>query len=147
MLIDFEVLNRSDVNIELTAVKSVIDQRTISKEVELMPNIKINFQESIFLKTTNFSDPYWLRNQATMGMYAVAQQDLIGKPETPKLTKIEFHLIIHKTPIIITKNIIRRYAERDKGEIYEPFEILPKVTTKLTDKVLVFPKDQAQKVW
>ena len=146
MLIDFEVLNRSDVNIELTAVKSVIDQRTISKEVELMPNIKINFQESIFLKTTNFSDPYWLRNQATMGMYAVAQQDLIGKPETPKLTKIEFHLIIHKTPIIITKNIIRRYAERDKGEIYEPFEILPKVTTKLTDKVLVFPKDQAQKV-
>ena len=146
MLIDFEVLNRSDVNIELTAVKSVIDQRTISKEVELMPNIKINFQESIFLKTTNFSDPYWLRNQATMGMYAVAQQDLIGKPETPKLTKIEFHLIINKTPIIITKNIIRRYAERDKGEIYEPFEILPKVTTKLTDKVLVFPKDQAQKV-
>jgi len=146
MLIDFEVLNRSDVNIELTAVKSVIDQRTISKEVELMPNIKINFQESIFLKTTNFSDPYWLRNQATMGMYAVAQQDLIGKPETPKLTKIEFHLIIDKTPIIITKNIIRRYAERDKGEIYEPFEILPKVTTKLTDKVLVFPKDEAQKV-
>ena len=55
MLIDFEVLNRSDVNIELTAVKSVIDQRTISKEVELMPNIKINFQESIFLKTTNSS--------------------------------------------------------------------------------------------
>ena len=146
MLIDFEVLNRSDVDIELTAVKSVIDQRTISKEVELMPNIKINFQESIFLKTTNFSDPYWLRNQATMGMYAVDQQDLIGKPETPKLTKIEFHLIINKTPIIITKNIIRRYAERDKGEIYEPFEILPKVTTKLTDKVLVFPKDQAQKV-
>ena len=146
MLIDFEVLNRSDVNIELTAVKSVIDQRTISKEVELMPNKKINFQESIFLKTTNFSDPYWLRNQATMGMYAVAQQDLIGKPETPKLTKIEFHLIIDKTPIVITKNIIRRYAERDKGEIYEPFEILPKVTTKLTDKVLVFPKDQAQKV-
>ena len=146
MLIDFEVLNRSDVNIELTAVKSVIDQRTISKDVELMPNIKINFQESIFLKTTNFSDPYWLRNQATMGMYAVAQQDLIGKPETPKLTKIEFHLIIDKTPIVITKNIIRRYAERDKGEIYEPFEILPKVTTKLTDKVLVFPKDEAQKV-
>jgi len=146
MLIDFEVLNRSDVNIELTAVKSVIDQRTISKDVELMPNIKINFQESIFLKTTNFSDPYWLRNQATMGMYAVAQQDLIGKPETPKLTKVEFHLIIDKTPIIITKNIIRRYAERDKGEIYEPFEILPKVTTKLTDKVLVFPKDEAQKV-
>ena len=146
MLIDFEVLNRSNVNIELTAVKSVIDQRTISKEVELMPNIKINFQESIFLKTTNFSDPYWLRNQATIGMYAVTQQDLIGKPETPKLTKIEFHLIINKTPIIITKNIIRRYAERDKGEIYEPFEILPKVTTKLTDKVLVFPKDQAQKV-
>ena len=81
-----------------------------------------------------------------MGMYTVDQQDLIGKPETPKLTKIEFHLIINKTPIIITKNIIRRYAERDKGEIYEPFEILPKVTTKLTDKVLVFPKDQAQKV-
>ena len=31
-----------------------------------------------------------------------------------------------------------RYAERDQGEIYEPFEILPKITTKLKDKVLIF---------
>lgn len=144
--VDFELLNRSDVNVELTAIKSAIDQRTIFKEVELLPNKKINFQESIFLKTTHFSDPYWLRKEPTLGMYAVDQQHLIGKPVTPKSTQIDFNLIIDTIPITITKNIVRRYAERDKGEIYEPFEILPRVTTKLMDKVLIFSTDQAQKV-
>ena len=58
-----------------------------------------------------------------------------------------FNLILNETPITITKNVIRRYAKRDKGEIYEPFEILPKVTTKLKDKVLIFSKDDSpQKV-
>ena len=55
-------------------------------------------------------------------------------------------LIIDGIAVSITKNMVRRYAERDIGEIYEPFEVLPKVTTKLKDKVLIFSNDMPQKV-
>ncbi|WP_438988655.1 PIG-L family deacetylase [Polaribacter sp.] len=142
----FEALNRSNTNIELTSITSTIDKRTIVKELNLEQNKRVNFTENITLKTSFYSDPYWLRKEATLGMYAVENQKLIGKPETARPSKIHFNLIVDETPISITKNVVRRYAERDKGEIYEPFEILPKITTKLKDKVLIFSDDQPKKI-
>jgi hypothetical protein len=49
-------------------------------------------------------------------------------------------------PIAFTKTIVKRYAKKDKGELYEPFEILPKITTKLSDKVVVFASNLPKKV-
>ena len=144
--VNIEVLNRSEVNIELTSVTSIIDKKTIVKEVDLSQNKKSNFKETITLRTNQFSAPYWLKNEASLGMYSVDNQNLIGKPETPRPVKVDFNLIIDEVPITITKNVVRRYAERDKGEIYEPFEVLPKITTKLKDKVLIFSDDEAKKV-
>jgi LmbE family N-acetylglucosaminyl deacetylase len=144
--VNFEVLNRSTASIELISITSTIDAKTITKELALEANKKVNFKETITLKTTEYSDPYWLRKEASLGMYAVDNQTLIGKPETPRPAKVHFNLSIDQVPIVITKNVVRRYAERDKGEIYEPFEILPKVTTRLQNKVLIFSDDVAKKV-
>ena len=144
--INLEVLNRSNAAIELISVTSTIDNKTVVKELDLETNKKFNLKETIQLKTTEYSDPYWLRKEATLGMYAVENQLLIGKPETPRPAKISFNLRIEDTPITITKDVVRRYAERDQGEIYEPFQILPKITTKLTDKVLIFSENKAKKV-
>ncbi|WP_298778289.1 PIG-L family deacetylase [uncultured Polaribacter sp.] len=144
--VDFEVLNRSDVNIDLISITSTIDAKKVKKEIELLSNKKINFKETITLKVNAFSDPYWLKKQASLGMYMVDNQNLIGNPETPRPAKIDFDLLIDNVPITITKNVVRRYAERDKGEIYEPFEILPLITTKLKDKVIIFSDDSQQKV-
>ena len=144
--INFEALNRSSISIELASIRSTIDNKKVTKNIDLDTNKKINFKETIILKTNEFSDPYWLREKASLGMYSVKNQELIGLPETPRPTKIDFNLIIDGVEITITKNVVRRYAERDKGEIYEPFEILPRITTKLKDKVIIFSDEVAQKV-
>ena len=144
--VNFEVLNRSKTIIVLTSITSTIDQKTIVKEFDLLANKKINFKETINLKVKDFSSPYWLNKEASLGMYRVDNQLLIGNPETPRPAKIVFNLIINKTPISISKNVIRRFSERDKGEIYEPFEILPLITTELKDKVLIFSDNEAKKI-
>jgi LmbE family N-acetylglucosaminyl deacetylase len=144
--INFEALNRSTIAVELTSVESNIDKKTFLKELDLEANKKVNFKETITLATTEFSDPYWLKKEASLGMYSVENQLLIGKPETPRPVIINFNLTIEGIPITFIKNLVRRYAERDIGEIYEPFEVLPKVTTKLKDKVLIFSNDMPQKV-
>ena len=144
--INFEALNRSTIAIELTSVESAIDKKIFLKELDLEANRKVNFKETITLATTEFSDPYWLKKEASLGMYSVENQLLIGNPETSRPVSINFNLTIEGIPITITKNLVRRYAERDIGEIYEPFEVLPKVTTKLKDKVLIFSNDMPQKV-
>ncbi|MDB9732382.1 PIG-L family deacetylase [Polaribacter sp.] len=144
--INFEALNRSTIAVELTSVESNIDKKTFLKELDLEANKKVNFKETITLATTEFSDPYWLKKEPSLGMYSVENQLLIGTPETPRPVTINFNITIEGIPITFTKNLVRRYAERDIGEIYEPFEVLPKVTTKLKDKVLIFSNDMPQKV-
>ena len=144
--INFEALNRSRIAIELTSVTSNVDKKMFLKELDLEANKKVNFKETITLATTEFSDPYWLKKEASLGMYSVENQLLIGNPETSRPVSINFYLTIEGIPITITKNLVRRYAERDIGEIYEPFEVLPKVTTKLKDKVLIFSNDMPQKL-
>ena len=144
--VNFELINRSNIPVTLTSVTSLIDDKTIFKGLDLEENKRNRFKETISLKTTDFSAPYWLKEEGTMGMYKVNNQQLIGKPETPKQTQVSYNLVVNFVPITITKNIVRVYSERDKGEIYEPFEILPKVTTKLKDKVIVFADSLAKKV-
>ncbi len=144
--VDFEVINRSNVSVELTSITSTIDNKDYFKKIDLVNNKKINFKQNISLKSANYSAPYWLNDEATLGMYAVNNQQLIGKPETPREVTVNFNLLINYMPITFTKNVIRRYAERDKGEIYVPFEIVPKITTKLKNKVLIFSDSTAKKV-
>ena len=71
-------------------------------------------------------------------MYQVSDNQLIGKPETPRKVAVYFNLLVDSQPIKIKKEVIHRYSKRDKGELYEPFEILPIVTTKLKEKVVLF---------
>ncbi|MCL7763135.1 PIG-L family deacetylase [Polaribacter sp. Z014] len=144
--VNFEVVNRSSYPMILTSITTTLDENTIYKGFELEQNKKLNFKENILLKTDEFTDPYWLRKEPSLGMYKVDNQELIGKPETPRVVKVAFNLVVNYLPITITKNVVMRYAERDKGEVYEPFEILPKVTTKLKDKVLIFSDSISKKI-
>lgn len=144
--VNFELINRSNIPVQLTSITPSLSEKTIFKGIALKENEKLTFKETIALKTSNYTSPYWLKKEPTLGMYTVDNQLLIGKPETPRPIQIAFNMVVNYTPITITKNVIRRYAERDQGELYEPFEILPKVTTKLKEKVLIFSDTLPKKV-
>ncbi len=144
--VNFEALNRSKQSIQLVSITASTNKKNIEKELILEPNQRFNFKETIALENLPYSDPYWLRTPASLGMYTVNNRSLIGKPETSRPIQIHFNVLIEGQPITLTKDVIHRYAERDKGEIYEPFEIVPKVTTKLKDKVILFSEGTPQKI-
>ena len=144
--VNFEALNRSKFTMELTSFKIVSSGKIITKEKKLAFNEKLNFKEIISTEKTTYSAPYWLKKEATLGMYSVDNQKLIGLPETPRPLQVQFNFLINNEAISIVKNVVRRYAERAIGEIYTPFEILPKVTTKLEDKVILFSNDSSQEI-
>ena len=144
--LNIEVLNRSDYNIKLVSYTLLNNKKTIGKEILLENNKRINFKENATIITDDFSDPYWLKDKWSLGMYNVKNQKLIGKPESVRPVKIEFNLEVNNHKISFTKDVVYRYSKRDKGEIYEPFEVLPKVTTKLNNKVILFSDKKEQKV-
>lgn len=144
--VDFEVLNRSKAFIQMTSIQVLPQEKLILKQLDLAPNSKKNFKETVNIVSNEYSSPYWLNKAWSLGMYKVDNQQLIGKPETPRPLKVQFNFLIENTAISFVKDIVHRYARRDKGEIYEQFEVLPKITTKLKDKVIVFADEGSQKI-
>ena len=144
--VDFEVLNRSGVSMELSSIKILPENKKIVKDLDLANNEKKTFTESILIPEVSYSSPYWLEKPWGLGMYTVESQQLRGKPETPRPIQVQFNLMIENESVSFIKPVVYRYSKRDKGEIYEPFEVLPKVTTKLLNKVLVFSSEKSQKV-
>ncbi len=143
-----EVLNRSETSTSLEgyAIKNSGISLNKSMQRGLENNVKYTFKETIELDNTSYSDPYWLSNPWSTGMYVVKDQLKIGKPTSDRPLQVDFQLRMMDQYITITKDVVYRYAKRDKGEIYEPFNVLPKVTTKLANKVIVFSSDEAQNV-
>jgi len=146
--LQIEVLNRNNtVPILLNSIEIFGgESRKINVHKELIPNQKQVLKENLKVKEVPNTSPYWLQNEGSLGMYVVNNQSLIGMPETPRVAYVDFNLQIGDATIKVRKNVVHRFAKRDKGELYEPFEILPKVTSKINESVLVFSSNTAKQV-
>ncbi|OEJ98532.1 LmbE family protein [Flavivirga aquatica] len=144
--LSIEALNRSTLPITLKSINST-NGLNISKSIILQNNVKHTFKETIEIaNNAQPTTPYWLSKKGTLGMYHVDNKNLIGLPETPRTLSINFNLEINNIPLTITKSIIQRYSKPDKGELYRPFEIIPEVSAKITDKVIIFENDKQRDI-
>lgn len=142
-----EALNRSKANIYLESYKLSTLKQGISKQMPLPENQRLNFEEGLTIpNNTNYTVPYWLNKKSTLGMYHVSEQNRIGLPETPRAVHIDFNLVIEGTPITITKPVVYRYSQPDKGELYRPFEIIPPVSASVSNKVIIFENNQQKEI-
>jgi LmbE family N-acetylglucosaminyl deacetylase len=145
--LNIEALNRSNAVVELQSIGISTQGTLIGKNQKLLPNIKNNYSEEFNLPNDiSTTTPYWLEEKGTLGMYHVDNQLLIGKPETPRGVTVDFNLVINNTLITITKDVVYRYSQPDKGELYRPFEIIPEVSASISDKVFIFENDQQKEI-
>ncbi|MEQ9580861.1 MAG: LmbE family protein, partial [Arenibacter sp.] len=144
--IDIEALNRSNTDINLLAVSTGPDNR-INKNIALKENKKELFQINLNVPSNKgYTSPYWLKNKGTTGMYMVTDQNLIGKPETPNAFEVSFEMEFKGFIINIKKPVVYRYSKPEKGEIYQPFEILPEATASFKDKVIIFANSEPKEI-
>jgi hypothetical protein len=146
IIVNIEALNRSTVDINLKAV-SITGENRINKNIPLNENKKEVFQLNLEVPNNkDYTSPYWLKNKGTTGMYRVSDQNLIGKPETPKAFVVNFELQFEGYTITIEKPVVYRYSEPEKGEIYQPFEILPEATASFKDRVIIFANSDPKEI-
>ena len=144
--INIEAINRSNVNITLKSV-SFASKAENDSIINLSENKKFNFPLELKIPTSaSYTSPYWLTEKGTLGTYTVNDQNLIGQPETPSAYNVYFNLEINGKSIQIKKPVIYRYSKPDKGELYQPFEVLPQATASLKDKVLIFSNGNSKQV-
>ncbi|MBT8179919.1 MAG: PIG-L family deacetylase, partial [Eudoraea sp.] len=144
--LNIEAVNRSNADMQLVSV-AITDKTSVSKNQELGYNEKVVFKmDASIPERTPYTSPYWLSEKGTLGMYKVADPALIGRPVTPRALTATFNLTIEGRPISFKRAVVYRFSEPDKGELYEPFEVLPEATARFEDKVLIFNNGEPREV-
>tara|TARA_R110002073_G_scaffold139232_2_gene289321 strand:- start:93385 stop:95901 length:2517 start_codon:yes stop_codon:yes gene_type:complete len=145
--LNIEAINRSGLKVELEGIHfEAINSSLFSGSQPLENNEKFTLKKDITIPSnTKYTTPYWLLEKGSLGMYHVADETLIGLPENKHL-KLRFNLVINGVLIDFERPIVRRYSKPDKGELYQPFEIVPEVTASVVDKIIIFADDSPKEV-
>ena len=102
----------------------------------LLPNQ--NFQLDFTLKVpTNMSisQPYWLVNPKTEGMFVVKDQNIIGKAENDPAFVMHINVEIEKEQFAFELPIQYKYTDPTKGDVYQPIVIVPSAQFKYDKEV------------
>jgi LmbE family N-acetylglucosaminyl deacetylase len=138
LAIKLEAINRSAVPMQLLGV-STFPQSQAMVSSALENNQLHNFDISINLPSSiNYTQPYWLAEKGTVGTYRVDNQQLIGNADITREVKVTFTVKINDIAIPFERTVIYKYNDNVKGEVYQPFDIVPAVTTSLQEKVTIF---------
>jgi LmbE family N-acetylglucosaminyl deacetylase len=94
----------------------------------------------------NITQPYWLQEPHGIGSYTINDERLVGNPENPDLPKVEYEFIIEDKPVHFERQLVYKYVDPAKGEIYQPVQVVPSVTANIKDQVYIFNSQQPQTV-
>lgn len=145
--VNIEAINRGKSEVVLKSIKNS-EGKILWNESETLPfneDKKIEITVNSKKQNPPYSSPYWLNEKGTVGMYA-APDELIGLPETPSLEQLVFELQWGNSTIHFTKNIVYKFNDPVKGEVYRPLEVLPEVTASIPEKVLIFATEAPEVV-
>lgn len=145
--INFEAINRSDAEISLKSIQFDQWVNPVLNGSTLINNKRFTSEMNFILpRGTKYTNPYWLEDKGTLGMYRVNDQALRGTPENKPAISGEVtvnvggELITYKIPVIYKR------TDPVDGEVYEPIAVGPPVMINMSGGVLVFGDDQSKKV-
>lgn len=145
--VDLEAINRCNYPIGLKSVELKPNNSSIRPDQPLENNL--GWHEELELKIPENADnssPYWLRKEATNGMFQVADRKLIGLPENPLNTKAIFTLDFDGTEISFEKPVVYKFNDAVVGESYRPFTIIPEVSVSFDRDMLIFQDEKKRSV-
>jgi len=141
----FEIINRSNTDLSLSDIKSKQLSFDSVASAGLKKNAALAFKsEKRLNEDLNYSDPYWLKEPHSQGLFTVKDQSLIGSPENRPAVTFDFTFTLLGEHLIIRSPLIYKWTDPVKGELMRPFEIVPPVFVNLNKPVYLF-SDQSQK--
>ena len=147
--LSLEVVNRSTMPGILKKVLIMGEEIDLpeGKDNVVSNNEKLSWKTSVQLpKDMPLTNPYWLNKKPALGMYTVENQLLRGLPETPRKFTTQFVFHVEQEDFVLEKEVIHKYRDAVKGEVYQPFEITAPVFANMIEKVYVFTDGKPQTV-
>jgi LmbE family N-acetylglucosaminyl deacetylase len=144
--VKIEAINRSNVAVDWISYRLASAQTT--SVGESLPTDKLVTKEfkAPVPGETQYSQPYWLRQPATVGTFTVEDQVLIGRPTNPPHFPAEITVKVAGHEITYTLDTKYRTVAPIAGEVRDDIVIAPPVFANFVDPVLVFANANAKKV-
>ena len=137
--ITIEAINRSAQKVSLESITLMPQGKLIKVDKKLLNNESFKEEQKLTIpQGVHLTSPYWLAEKGSLGMYKVADKSLIGNPVTLREVSVAFSLDINGTSLDFNKDIVYKFNDPVKGEVYQPFEIVPEVASEIKSKVVIF---------
>ncbi len=142
-----ETINRSAVDMQLVSVTTLPDQKnTVLNTILKNNSVVTNSLDLQLSQNLNYTQPYWLKEKGTVGIYTVNNQENIGVPDIIREVKVVFNIRINGIDIPFERFVVYKYNDDVKGEMYNFLDIVPEVTTTIQDNVLLFTDTKSKSV-
>ncbi|GHN03036.1 GlcNAc-PI de-N-acetylase [Cytophagales bacterium WSM2-2] len=143
----FEVINRSSAQVSLVQITAPNLSYDSSMTTELKNNVLLTFRSNRKLNSNlGYSDPYWLRQPHTQGLFTVEDQSQIGSPENLPAISFDFTFLVNNERLTIRTPLINKITDPVKGEVIRPFEIVPPAFVNLDKPVYLFNDQSPREV-
>lgn len=135
------VVNRSDYPFRLSMVASLFANPSKAPGTKLENNKPVKTDLVLEVPDAAFrTQPYWLAQPPSKGLYTVADQQLVGRPDNP--VEIPIHVSLddnEMNTLIFSVPTVFRVTDPVQGEIVREVDAVPQVAAKLGSNVYVFP--------
>jgi len=142
-----EIVNRSniDVTVDRIVCKDLAFDSLMS--LSLKDNVPVAFKSTRQIDAAKiYSDPYWLREPHSVGLFTVPDKTLIGKPENDPAISLSFQISVAGQSFSVARPMIYKWTDRVKGEQSRPFEVVPPVFVNLSENVFIFNDGQPRDI-
>ena len=114
----------------------------------LVPNQPVSQDLTFTLPThTPLTQPYWLREEPTAGMFRVEDPKLIGYPENPPAFSFKhLFMVAGSQPLWISDEPVQILTNSTKSEIRRRLNVIPPVALSLGSDVELFPPGKSRPV-
>ncbi|TRX51293.1 PIG-L family deacetylase [Fulvivirga sp. M361] len=146
IVLNVEAINRSSNGIKLKSIHFA-DLADSTVNTLLANNVRMQFKKEVIIpESFTDSQPYWLKEKGSLGMYRVEELALRGTPENTPALMTTFEMDIYGNAITFQVPVVYKWNDPVDGELYRPFNITPPVFVNIDDLVYIFPSEEAKEV-
>ena len=130
---------RSIVPVRWTAVRYPGIHQQIPENIDVPANQAIlRSAEETLPASTPLSQPYWLREEGTPGMFRVDDASLIGQPENPPVFPVELLFEVGGQKLAIPGQPVAVTGETNFVKKFRPLDVIPPVSLSVDSDVAIF---------
>ena len=139
MNLHHSVVLHSSVPVRWVAVCYPETKEKIDQEIDLLTDQSRSLDSTPTLPAeTRVSQPYWLREEGTAGLFRVDDPSLIGRPENPPVFPIEQVFAIGDQTLVVPDQAVQVTTNSAHREIRRRMEVIPPVSLDFVSDVALF---------